>query len=54
MIVYILWETGSEGRHIEGIYLDKLKAERDLRLLKETDEDNNYFYRIQQKEVKEH
>ena len=51
MIVYILWETGPEGRHIEGIYLDKLKAERDLRLLKETDEDDDYFYRIQEKEI---
>jgi hypothetical protein len=31
--------------------LDKLKAERDLRLLKETDDDDDYFYRIQEKEI---
>ena len=50
MTVYILWEYESNKQRIEGVYLDKIRAEEDLRCLKDT-ADDSCRYRIQKKEI---
>lgn len=50
-IVWILWCSDTERATIEGVYIDKLRAETDLRHLKDTDEGRGYIYWIQEKEI---
>ena len=51
-MVYLLWESDRERKYISGVYVNKIDAERDMRLLKENDERDGrggaYFYYIQE------
>lgn len=49
--VWILWISDTEKPWIEGVYVDKVRAEADMRLLKDTDDGRGYIYWIQEKEV---
>lgn len=49
--VWILWGSDTERPFLEGVYTDKLRAETDLRHLKETDDGRGYIYWIQEKEI---
>ena len=52
--VWLLWSADTNTRWIEGVYADKVRAEADLRILKEREEGDatgRYIYWIQEKEV---
>lgn len=49
--VWILWGSDTEKPWLEGVYADKVKAEADMRYLKDTDDGRGYIYWIQEKEV---
>lgn len=54
--VYLLWCIDEDGFYLDGVFSDKTDAEKEMRLLKEQDKDRgmeeDYFYRIEEKEVK--
>ena len=49
--VWILWGSDTEKPWLEGVYADKVKAEADMRYLKDKDDGRGYIYWIQEKEV---
>jgi len=53
--VWLLWigdgVLDEEKPWVEGVYVDKVKAEADMRLLKDADEGRGYIYWIQEKAV---
>ena len=53
--VWLLWGDNADDSWIEGVYADKVKAEADLRILRQAEEDKDkdwrYIYWIQEKEV---
>jgi hypothetical protein len=49
--VWLLWCSGPEKPWVLGVYTDKVRAEADMRLLKNTDDGRGYIYWIQEKEV---
>lgn len=52
-MVWILWSSDSEKPWIEGVYVDKVLAEKHLRILKDTDDGRGYIYWVQEKQVTE-
>lgn len=52
-IVWLLWGSDTEKPWLEAVYANKVKAEADLRYLKDTDFGRGYIYWIQEKGVKE-
>ena len=48
-MVWILWGEDAEGRFIDGVYGDKVRAEADMRSCNERYPDAHYW--IQEKEV---
>lgn len=50
-LVWILWSSDTEKPFMEGLYIDKVLAEKHLRLLKEADDGRGYVYWIQEKEI---
>ena len=51
--VWLLWGSDTEKPWLEEVYANKVKAEADLRYLKDTDFGRGYIYWIQEKGVKE-
>ena len=55
-MVYILWCSDEDGSFIEGIFNDKIDAEKEMRAMmdmdKERGREDDYFYTIQEREVK--
>ena len=55
--VWLLWGDSANDSWVEGVYVDKVKAEADLRILRQAEEDKGkdkdwrYIYWIQEKEV---
>ena len=49
--VWILMGSDSETPWIEGVYIDKVRAEEDMRYLKDTDDGRGYIYWVQEKEI---
>jgi hypothetical protein len=47
--VWILWWSDDSGKHISGIYDHKVRAEEDLRQVKEEDPKTHYY--IQEKGI---
>ena len=52
-MVYLLWESDSTEKWVDGVYANKIDAEATMRQLKEQDEagGRSYTYWIQEKEV---
>ena len=48
--VWILWGKDPEGKFIEAVYDDKVRAEADMRSLNERYQDSHYF--IQEKVIR--
>ena len=48
--VWIMWGEDSEGKFLDSVYDDKVKAESDMRLLNERYPDARYY--IQEKVIK--
>ena len=50
--VWLLWISDGEKPWVEGVYVDKVKAEADMRLLKNAEAyTHGYIYWIQEKAV---
>jgi hypothetical protein len=50
--VWLLWSSDGETPRVEGVYVDKVKAEADMRLLKDAEAyTHGYIYWIQEKEL---
>jgi hypothetical protein len=48
-LIWILWGSDSEGKFIDGIYADKVRAEADMDSCNELYPDAHYW--IQEKEI---
>ena len=55
-MVYILWCSDEDGSFIEGIFNDKTDAEKEMQAMMDMDKErgmeDDYFYTIQEREVK--